>query len=444
MKKDCVFVCIHGECEDGHKYAVKAQQMGASVIISDRSMNLDVPVILADDTKDALIYLVKRMYPEKKPELFAVTGTNGKTTTSYIISSILNAAGKKCAVVGTNGVSFMGVGDIRTAPTTPAITELYEILTDLRKKGAECAAIECSSHALEQRRTEGLGIKVGVFTNLTHDHLDYHKTMENYFLAKRKLFEVCEIPVINADDKYGQRLLGEFKNAVSYGIENKATVTAKNVSHDIEGSAFILCINKREEPVRMRLSGMFSVYNALAAAGAAYAAGLPYESIISGLKNTDSVSGRMERLSCKGVNVVIDYAHTPDGLLKVLTALKGVTKGRLICVFGCGGNRDKAKRPEMAKISTEIADISIITSDNPRYEKPNFIISDIIRGAVSDRYIAVENREEAIKTAIMLSKEGDTILLAGKGNEMYQVIGGKRVEFDERKLAREYIKQIKG
>lgn len=443
MKPDSVFVCVKGSSEDGHRYAQRAYELGASVIISDRKLDIPVAVILVDNTKEALIYLTKRFYNGKKPKIVAVTGTNGKTTTSYMVASIFNEAQKSCGTVGTNGINFCGMSEIKTAPTTPCITELYEILEKLYKNGAKWAAAELSSHALEQGRAEGLPIEAGIFTNLTHDHLDYHKTMENYFKAKRKLFEISRIRVINADDDYGKRLLEEFDDAVSYGI-NGGKIRAYDIRMTNGGTSFDLAIEASRYKVHMKLCGLFNVYNALGAAGAAYALGISPGQIVSGLERTENVAGRMERISVGKTDVVIDYAHTPDGLENALKAVKGFCKGRVIAVFGCGGDRDRKKRPEMARLATSIADFTVITSDNPRCERPSAIISDIINGVVSDRYIVIEDRKKAIEAALMMADEGDVILLAGKGQERYQIIGKEKLHFDEREIVAEYTYNEKG
>ena len=437
MKPNSVFVCVRGSNEDGHRYALRAYELGASVIISDRKLDIPVAVILVDNTKEALIYLTKRFYNGKKPKMVAITGTNGKTTTSYMVASIFNEAQKSCAVVGTNGVNFRGVDEIKTAPTTPCITELYEIMEGLYKSGVKWAATELSSHALEQGRAEGLLIEAGIFTNLTHDHLDYHKTMENYFKAKRKLFEICKVRVINADDDYGKRLLEEFDDAVSYGI-NDGKIRAYDINMTNEGTSFDLAIEDTRYNVHMKIGGLFNVYNALGAAGAAFALGISPEQIAAGLEKTENVSGRMERIRVGRTDVVIDYAHTPDGLENALKAVKGFSRGRVIAVFGCGGDRDRKKRPEMARIATSIADFTVITSDNPRCERPSAIISDIINGVASDRYIVIEDRKKAIEAALMLADKDDVILLAGKGQERYQIIGKEKHHFDEREIVAGY------
>ena len=443
MKRGSVFVCVRGSREDGHKYAQKAYELGACVIVSDRKLDIPAVVILVDNTKEALVYLTKRFYNSEKPKIVAVTGTNGKTTTSHMVASILNEAQKSCAAVGTNGVSFGEVSEIKSAPTTPGITELYEILEGLYKNGARWAAMEFSSHALEQGRADGLFAEVGIFTNLTHDHLDYHKTMENYFRAKRKLFKICRTPVINADDEYGKRLLEEFDNAVSYGVKD-GEIRASDMNMTNEGTSFTLLIRGEKYSVHLKLSGAFNVYNALASAGAAVALGILPEVIVRGLEKVERVEGRMERISVGETDVIIDYAHTPDGLENALRAIKSSNNGRVILVFGCGGDRDRKKRPEMAALATKMADFTVITSDNPRCEKPSAIIADIIKGVVTDRYIVIEDRKKAIKAALMMADSGDTVLLAGKGQERYQIVGTEKNHFDEREIIAEYTCDKKG
>lgn len=439
MEKDSVFVCIRGEQDDGHRYASRAAKLGARIIIASRHIDCNATVILTNDTKAALEYLVKRFYGEPKLRLFGITGTNGKTTVSYMTSAIFAAAGISCGIIGTNGAFLNGetIESGQSTPTTPNMPELYKTLSQMEKKGAEVCVMEVSSHALAQDRVNGLRFEASVFTNLTQDHLDYHKDMEDYFAAKCKLFEISDKAAVNIDDSYGKRIC-ENALVVGYGIDG-GEVRAEGIKLLSDGSEFDLVFGRNRVRQRINIPGLFSVYNALAAATACYISGIDIDAISAGLLSINGVFGRMERIETEGVSVVIDYAHTPDGLSKVLTSLKEVTGGRLICLFGCGGDRDRTKRAIMGNIATELSDLVIITSDNPRTEAPTEIIIDILSGVKRDNYIAIENREKAIRLALAIAKRGDTLLLAGKGQERYQIIGKDRIEFDEREI----IKRIR-
>lgn len=443
MEKNSVFVCIKGENDDGHRYAARAAQLGARVIIASRHIDCSAAVILTNDTKAALEYLVKRFYGEPKLRLFGITGTNGKTTVSYMMSAIFKAAGISCGIIGTNGAYLNGeaIESGQTTPTTPDMPELYKILSQMEKMGAEACVMEVSSHALSQGRVGGLRFETSVFTNLTQDHLDYHKDMEDYFKAKCKLFDISQKTAVNGDDSYGKRLKSD--DFVGYGIEN-GEIRAEGISLSSDGAEFDMVFGKSRIRQRINIPGLFSVYNALAAATACYISGVDMSAVSMGLMSVNGVFGRMERIETEGVNVVIDYAHTPDGLSKVLTSLKEVSGGRLICLFGCGGDRDRTKRAVMGNIATELADLAIITSDNPRTESPSEIIIDILSGVKKDNYIAIENREKAILLALNIAKKGDTLLLAGKGQERYQIIGREKIEFDEREIIKRIRASMKG
>lgn len=429
-------MAIKGNEDDGHRYINDAAKKGAKVIIAEHAIDCNVPIILTDDTRSALCYLVKNFYGEPKIDLIGVTGTNGKTSTTYMIESIMRRNGIKTGVIGTLGVK---VGEEKLVTftktsTTPDILELYRILEAMSEKADVCA-MEVSSHGLAQERVSGLWFKVGVFTNLTRDHLDYHKTMEEYYSAKKKLFTVSEKAVINADDSYGKRLLSECKNAVSYGI-NEGDICAFDIEKTASGSHFSVVLGGEKVDINLKIPGEFYIYNALAAIAACHIMGVSNGAIQEGISFVSEISGRMESLDIDGVNVIIDYAHTPDGLLKVLKTLRNIQSGKIICLFGCGGDRDRSKRPIMGRIATENSEITIVTSDNPRTENPNEIIIDILTGIKKDNYIVVPNREKAIYTALSMADRGDTVLLAGKGQEKYQIVGKEKFPFDEREIVR--------
>lgn len=439
-----VFVAIRGANVDGHNYAKMAEDAGACCIVAEEELSLNIPCIVYPDTKIALAKIASKFYekPEEKLHIVGITGTNGKTSVSYFIKKILETNGKKVGIIGTNEilVGDKDVGIKSSTPTTPNSLELRKIFAKMLEMGAEYVVMEVSSHALDLHRVEGITYDVGVFTNLTRDHLDYHKTMENYFLAKKKLFSISKFGVINCDDEYGNRIMAEDKsNKISVGIKD-GDLLAKDIEIDEKGVKFNVEYMGNEYPVTIPVSGMFSVYNGLCAFGGALGLGLAPSEVAKGLSKTDGVLGRLERVETNtDYSVIIDYAHTPDGLENVLSAVNSFKKGRCIAVFGCGGDRDATKRPIMGEIGTKMSDIAIITSDNPRCEDPKKIIEDITAGAVDGRFTVVENRKEAIQYALSLAQKDDIVLLLGKGQETYQIIGKEKVHFDEREIVKELL-----
>ncbi len=444
VENGSIFVCIRGANVDGHNFAKMAEEKGAVCVVAEEELPLNIPCVVYPDTKIALAKIASTFYekPEEKLHLVGITGTNGKTSVSYFIKKILENAGKKVGIIGTNEilVGDREVGIKSSTPTTPNSLELRKIFAKMVEMGAEYVVMEVSSHALDLHRVEGLTYDVGVFTNLTRDHLDYHKTMENYFLAKKKLFSISKVGIINQDDEYGNRILEEDRNnKISVGIK-KADLLAKDIEIDEKGVKFGVVYNGNEYPVELPVSGMFSVYNGLCAFGGALGLGMNPNQIAEGLSKADGVLGRLERVETNtDYSVIIDYAHTPDGLENVLSAVNSFKKGRCIAVFGCGGDRDATKRPIMGEIGTKMADVAIITSDNPRCEDPKKIIDDVVSGAVDGKYTVVENRKEAIRYALSLAKKDDIVLLLGKGQETYQIIGKEKIHFDEREIVKEIL-----
>lgn len=440
------FICIRGMESDGHDFAAAAAKNGAAVIVAEHETDTAVPNIIYDDTRIATAELAAKFYgePEKKLKLVGITGTNGKTTVSYLIKKILETAGKTVGVIGTNEilVGNEDVGIKSSTPTTPNSLELHQIFAKMLEMGAEYVVMEVSSHALDLYRVYGLNYDVGVFTNLTRDHLDYHKTMENYYLAKKKLFDISNIGVINADDDYGARLLQELPcTALSVGT-GECALRASDIEIDAKGVSFTAEYGGGKYPVRLGISGMFSVYNAICAMGAALSLGIDMQTIIEGLGHEKGVKGRFERVPTDtGYSVIIDYAHTPDGLENVLNAVNSFKKGRCIAVFGCGGDRDRTKRPIMGEIGTRLADLAIITSDNPRTEDPERIVADVVAGVKQGDYKVIVNRREAIGYALSVAQKDDIVLLLGKGQETYQIIGKEKTHFDEREVVREFLEQ---
>lgn len=441
-----VFICIKGQITDGHIYAQKAAENGAAAVVADEEIVCSCPVIMCENTKIEMARLASRFYgePEKRLKLIGITGTNGKTTVSYLTKSILEAAGKRVGIIGTNEilVGIETVGIESSTPTTPNSLELRKIFAKMADMGAEYVVMEVSSHALDLYRVYGLCYEVGVFTNLTRDHLDYHKTMENYFLAKAKLFDICKKGVINTDDEYGKRLktMGKCEK-LTVGIKD-AELLAEKIITDEKGSEFFVNYNGQSEKISLAISGMFSVYNALCALGAALSCGIDMETAKKGLKNAKGVKGRLERVpTYTDFTVIIDYAHTPDGLENVLNAVNSFKKGHVIALFGCGGDRDATKRPIMGDIGTRLSDIAVITSDNPRTEEPEKIIDDILKGVKGGEYKVIPDRKEAIGYALSIAEKNDVVLLLGKGQETYQILGKEKIHFDEREIVKDFLEK---
>jgi len=445
-KKGSVFICIKGELQNGHDFAKSAEENGASVIVAEEEVSCNVPVIMCENTKIEMAKIASKFYsePEKQLKLVGITGTNGKTTVSYLIKKILETAGKKVGIIGTNEilVGEESVGITSSTPTTPNSLELHQIFAKMLKMGAEYVVMEVSSHALDLHRVYGLKYEAATFTNLTRDHLDYHKTMENYFLAKSKLFEISNNGVINIDDEYGKRLSKAAPcNVMTVGTDG-ACLLATNIEIEATGVNFDVEYKGEKYKVQLAISGMFSVYNALSAMGTALCLGVDIKIVIEGLALATGVKGRLENVPTDtDFSVIIDYAHTPDGLENVLNAVNSYKKGRVISVFGCGGDRDSTKRPIMGEIGARLSDLAIITSDNPRTEDPKKIVDQVVSGITVGEYKVIVNRREAIGYALSIAKKDDIVLLLGKGQETYQIIGKEKTHFDEREVVKEFLEK---
>ena len=446
VKNGSVFICIDGQNTDGHKFAQKAADAGAAAVVAEKEISCSAPVILCENTKIETAKIASRFYgnPEEKLKLIGITGTNGKTTVSYLTKKIFEETGKKVGIIGTNEllVGSEAVGITSSTPTTPNSLELRKIFARMLEMGAEYAVMEVTSHALDLHRVYGLNYEVGVFTNLTRDHLDYHKTMENYFLAKAKLFDMCKVGVINSDDEYGKRLkdMGACEK-ITVGTKD-ADILAENIRIDASGVRFTAEYKEKTEEVTLGISGMFSVYNALCAIGTAVACGIDFGTAVRALGLAHGVKGRLEQVPTNtAFTVIIDYAHTPDGLENVMNAINSFKKGRLISVFGCGGDRDTTKRPIMGDIGTRLSDIAIITSDNPRTEEPLKIIDDILKGVKGGKYEVIPDRKKAIGYALSIAEKDDIVLLAGKGQETYQILGKEKIHFDEREIVKDFLEK---
>ena len=455
-KKGDIFICLVGEHTDGHEYAQKAIDKGAVALLVEREVKgISVPQVQVSSTRHQIADIADRFYssPSKGINLIGVTGTNGKTTVTHLIQKIIEENGEKCALIGTLGYKLSSDSEYRnakhTTPQAPELQATLRMIKDIEK--IDNVAMEVSSHALEQNRVGGCRFNGAVFTNLTQDHLDYHITMDNYFKAKALLFQRLgegDFAVINFDDEYSERFLSSISPEVrkfTYGVKRQADVMAKNISFSPNGAEFTLTYDNKEYPVNLHLNGMFSVYNVLAAITAAIAMNIDIDLSIKALQNIHGVAGRFEVVNKKPL-VIVDYAHTPDGLENVLKAAREITpeSGKLICVFGCGGDRDATKRPKMGAIAEKLADRIIITSDNPRSENPQQIITDIIAGlkSVSTENVTVEpDRAEAISMLKTVANNNDVVVVAGKGHEDYQILKDKTIHFDDREEVRKVFAQ---
>ncbi len=442
-----VFVCINGTVSDGHLYADKALENGASYIICERDLGIKNQVLVSD-THSAYSKMAANYYknPSEKLKLIGVTGTNGKTTTTKLIKSILTFAGKKVGLIGSIQNEICDK-IIHAEKTTPDAMELEKLYADMVEAGCEYCVMEVSSHALSQKRIGDSHYKIAVFTNLTQDHLDYHKTMENYFEAKSELFKICDLAVINLDDSYGKRLIAKADCPVST-VSNEfldATYKAYNISYFADRVEYSFDYMDAKHNIVFKMPGTFSVKNSLTAIAVCLELKIPVEEIVAAINNATGVRGRSEIIPTgKDFTVICDHAHTPDGLENILSALKSTNRGRLIALFGCGGDRDRLKRPLMAKSAAMFADMLIITSDNPRTENPDDIIKDILPGLdeTDVKYEVIVNRKDAIFYAVQNAQKGDMIVLAGKGHEDYQVIGTEKYHFDEREIVAEALKTL--
>lgn len=443
-----VFFCIKGLKTDGHKYARAALEKGAVAIIVEDDIEelLNCTVIKVEDSRKALSLASANYYgnPSKKLKIIGITGTNGKTTSTYILKSILEEAGYKVGLVGTIA-NYIGKDRYESERTTPESLELQKLFNEMVEKKVDYCVMEVSSHSLILDRVYGIEFDYGIFTNLTQDHLDFHKTFENYFNAKLKLFENSGNIIVNIDDIYGKKIEAYISSKLSekkifnFSIEEASEFRAKEISINEKGIKFSIIYNDEKLSFDMPIPGKYNVYNALGCIKVALNEGIGKE-VIQAAINKVIVPGRCEIIGNDKITVIIDYAHTPDGLSNILNTVKEFTKGRLICVFGCGGDRDATKRPIMGKIATEISDLCIITSDNPRTEEPMNIIKDIVNGLYKENYIIIENRREAIDKAIAMAQQNDIIVIAGKGHETYQILKDKTIEFDEKKIVQEILR----
>lgn len=462
-----LFFCLSGAHVDGHNFIAEAARRGAVAVIVEKDVpditEQDITIIKVADSRTAMQVIVPYFYdyPGRKLRMIGVTGTNGKTTTTYLIRSILRYAGYKVGLIGT----IQTLIDDKALPiknTTPDVIELQSILAEMVESGMDYAVMEVSSHALALNRIAGCEFDVGIFTNMTQDHLDFHQTFENYIDAKAELFrslsrednkKTGKTAVINFDDSTGTVMA---KHAacpvISYGVNTNAVLTANHIAVKAAGSSFSVAGPFGSIDLKLNVTGMFNIYNVLAAIGAVLAEGVKPEVIKQALEGFTSVPGRFELVQAgQPFTVIVDYAHTPDGLENVLKTAKQFAQGKIIVVFGCGGDRDRTKRPIMGKLAVQYGDVVIGTSDNPRSEEPDKILDDIEVGIKQEltlsnggkSYEKIPDRRQAITQAIRLAKIHDVVLIAGKGHETYQILKDRTIDFDDRQVAREVIKEMR-
>jgi UDP-N-acetylmuramoyl-L-alanyl-D-glutamate--2,6-diaminopimelate ligase len=442
-----LFFCVRGFTSDGHEFARDAVERGAVALVCERPLGTGVPEVIVPDVRAAMPAAAARFYGDPTSELrvVGVTGTNGKTTTAFLVRALLEAAGLQTGLLGTVK-SVVGGREEPVERTTPEAIDLQATFRRMLDAGDRACAIEVSSHALELGRAEGIHFACRVFTNLTQDHLDFHETMERYYLAKRRLFEAPGAPsVVNVDDDYGRRLAGEIDGATTYAIDRDANYRATDVRFDPAGSSFTCETPDGPLEIETRLPGLFNVQNALAAIAAARALGVEPEAIRRGLAGADRVPGRFEPVDeGQDFTVLVDYAHTPEALENVLRAAREITTGRLHVVFGAGGDRDRAKRPLMGRAASQLADRVIVTSDNPRSEDPEAIVDEVLGGTSGDAEREVDRRR-AIARAVESARRGDVVVIAGKGHEQGQEFeGGRKEPFDDVTVVRDALRSALG
>ncbi len=439
------FFCISGYAVDGHDFADEAVSRGAKALVVERILDHDVPQYVVSDTRAALAHASSRFLgqPSHSVDVIGITGTNGKTTTAYLVDSILKAAGRTTGIVGTVETRI-GDQSRSSSRTTPESLDVQALLAEMREAGVDACVMEVSSHAIDLHRTDAIHFAVVAFTNLTQDHLDFHHTLAQYGSVKKRLFTdfIVGARVINVDDPFGMGISASVADPLTVGLARDAAVRATDVRLGVDGTDFTLVTPAGDVAVKLPLAGAFNVSNALVAAGCALSLGIDLQAVANGLESAPQVPGRLERIDCgQDFSVVVDYAHTPDSLEKATAAIRGVTDGRVIVVFGCGGDRDPDKRPLMGRAAGSAADHVVVTSDNPRSEDPVGIILQVEDGLrfVGASYEVVVDRRAAIDAALSSALPGDSVLIAGKGHEDYQEFAEHRIHFDDREVARELL-----
>lgn len=446
----CLFVAVTGFAADGNRFIPMALEKGAAAVVTAKKPEQDIPYILVESDRLALAMLGCNFYghPAKSMTMIGITGTNGKTSSTLLLKQVLEKTlGARVGLIGTMA-NMIGEKTIPTERTTPESLDLQALFARMRDGGCTHVIMEVSSHAITLERIGGVHFDVAAFTNLTEDHLDFHKTMDAYCDAKAELFRRCDRAVINADDSYAGRILAAAACPVlTTSVTTKEGLHAENVELHAEGISFTAVYGEERASVKLPIPGRFTVYNALTVLGVACQLGISLSDCAEALKTVKGVKGRVEVVPTPGTpySVLVDYAHTPDGLENVLRSVRDFCRGRLICVFGCGGDRDPLKRPIMGRIGVELSDIAVITSDNPRTEPPMAIIEDILKGVNQENgeYIVIEDRRRAIRYAMDIAEKNDIIVLAGKGHETYQDIGGQKHHLDEREEVAAHLKELR-
>ncbi|MCQ4086108.1 UDP-N-acetylmuramoyl-L-alanyl-D-glutamate--2,6-diaminopimelate ligase [Saccharibacillus sp. JS10] len=461
VKAGDLFICLPGFTVDGHDYAQQAEKQGAVALVVERELDTTLPQLVVRDSRVAMAVLANTFFdePSRKMRMIGVTGTNGKTTTTYLIEKVMLDHGVKTGLIGTIQMRYDG----ETFPmsgTTPESLGLQRSLADMVNRGVKSCVMEVSSHALEQGRVKGTDYRTAVFTNLSQDHLDYHHSMEEYRAAKGLFFSRLgnnlpadlserKYAVLNIDDEASAEYIKVTSaEVITYGVDQDCDVRASNIRITSKGTSFHVETFKGSTDIQLRMVGKFNVYNALAAIAATLIEGIPLEAIKTSLESVPGVDGRVEAVEAgQSFAIIVDYAHTPDGLENVLKTVVEFAEKRVICVFGCGGDRDRTKRPIMGKIAVKYSDLTYVTSDNPRTEDPDAILKDIEAGLIEEgveasRYTLVVDRAEAIKRAVAEAQTGDVVLIAGKGHETYQLVGKQVLDFDDRLVAAEAVRGV--
>ncbi len=451
-----LFICISGFKTDGHLYVSQAVENGAIAVLVEKEISVDknITCILTANNREIMPQLAANYYqePTENMRVIGVTGTNGKTTITHLIKSILDEAGKTTGIIGT---LYARINEEKKeySHTTPEAFEIEEFMNLCREKNSEYIVMEASSHALDLHRVDKIHFNIAILSNISQDHLDYHQNIDNYKQSKIKLFRMIppgktNFCIVNADDACAQEFINACETpCYTYGLDQNADIQAENLNYSLKGTNFNVKYKNKSLNLNLKLIGLFSVYNALAAVAFALKEGISPKIIKSALEKVKGVPGRFEQVDCgQDFTVIVDYAHTPDGLENILKTGKQIVENRLITVFGCGGDRDKTKRPQMGEIAARYSDFCIITTDNPRSEEPENIIHDIVPGldrVQNSRYAIVVDRREAIRQAFHLANKGDIVMIAGKGHETYQLVKDQVLDFDDRLVAREILKGLK-
>ncbi len=442
-----IFVCIKGARFDGHDVAAQMLEKGAVCVVCERDMGLPNQIVV-ENTRKAISLMCANYFgrPADKLKLIGITGTNGKTTTAFLIKNMLKKLGKKSGLIGTVK-NMAGDKEYPAALTTPESFELHSLFNEMVNEGCEYCVMEVSSQALAQYRVEGLHFAAGIFTNLTQDHLDYHGSFENYAEAKSMLFTESDICILNLDDEHAMSMLRNTEGRmVTYSVnQDESDYTAKYIRYKNDGIEYELVTMGYVERVRVGIPGEFTVYNSMAAAVTLIELGFDFSEVLYALSLSEGVKGRIEVVPTDtDYTVIIDYAHSPDGLENIISSLRKIAKARIITVFGCGGDRDRTKRPIMGAIAAKLSDVIVVTSDNPRTEDPDAIIEDILTGIKGSkvRKIVETDRTKAIRAALEEAETDDIVLLAGKGHETYQIFGTEKIHYDEREVVRDILSDI--